>query len=404
MDSIITPYQNALIMGRNISNNILLAREIIDVVRKKKGRRDRFGVLKIDMSKAYDRVNWNFLKAVLTVMNFDSKWINWIMEGVSSVEYTLLINGKRITILFKIFNSISGQSINLAKFDVFCSPNMPKEEKICLVKTLQVNLVQHPNKYLGVRFKLRVLDHVCNKMDSISRAFWRGHEHDENMLHLLNWDRISRPKGRGTVGDLIDHNTRSWKVDLVRRLYPFSQALQILQIPISKTNFVLDKLLWRFSKNGEYQVKKAYELLTRDDSSHPRYFQANMGWWRTFWKIKVPLKISTFIWKLLHNCLPTFLNLHARGISSSKLCPLCNEEEESHTHLFLHYPFARACWHGSTLALHTSEFIILSMQQWLKHLLSRNIQNGSDSMNFCRMFLSFFGQSRLTGIGWFIKD
>ena len=73
MDSIITPYQNTFIKGRNIYDNILLAHEIIDVVRKKRGRRDRFGVLKIDMSKAYDRVNWNFLKAVLLAMNFDSK-------------------------------------------------------------------------------------------------------------------------------------------------------------------------------------------------------------------------------------------------------------------------------------------------------------------------------------------
>ena len=310
-------------------------------------------------------------------------------------------------------------------------------------------------------------------MDSIVRAFWWGHEHGEKKLHLLNWDRICQPKGRGglgfkkfkymnqamlnkqfwrichnpqsllartfkaryfptcsihdhrskphhswvwknimkqdnnvlregkwrvgdgfniplnhrywfphsnrnlahhhlptsSVGDLIDHTTRSWKVDLVRRWYPFSQALKILHIPISKTNFVKDKLLWRFSKNGEYQVRKAYELLTREDASHNPYFQANMGWWRVFWKIKVPLKISTFIWKLLHNCLPTFLHLNARGISSTKLCPLCNEEEESHTHLFLHCPFARACWHGSNLALHTSEFINLTVQQWLKYLL-----------------------------------
>ena len=93
MDSIITPYQNVFIKGRNISDNILLADEIIDVIGKKMGRRDSFGVLKIDMSKAYDRVNWNFLKAVLTVMNFDSKRIKWIIECVSLVEYTLLING-----------------------------------------------------------------------------------------------------------------------------------------------------------------------------------------------------------------------------------------------------------------------------------------------------------------------
>ena len=93
MDSIITPFQNAFIKGRNITDNILLAHEIIDVVRKKRRKRDSYGVLKIDMSKAYDRVNWNFLKAVLTVMRFDPKWVRWIMECVITVEYTLLING-----------------------------------------------------------------------------------------------------------------------------------------------------------------------------------------------------------------------------------------------------------------------------------------------------------------------
>ena len=44
--------------------------------------------------------------------------------------------------------------------------------------------------------------------------------------------------------------------------------------------------------------------------------------------------------------------------------------------------FARACWHGSYLALHTSELTNLTVQQWLKFLLSSDIQNGSDSMIF----------------------
>ena len=43
------------------------------------------------MSKAYDKVSWNFLKVVLTVMNFDTKWIKWIVECMSSIQYTLLI-------------------------------------------------------------------------------------------------------------------------------------------------------------------------------------------------------------------------------------------------------------------------------------------------------------------------
>ena len=44
MDNIITPYQNPFIKGSNISDNILLAHEIIDVVRKKRGRKDRLEI------------------------------------------------------------------------------------------------------------------------------------------------------------------------------------------------------------------------------------------------------------------------------------------------------------------------------------------------------------------------
>ena len=59
---------------------------------------------------------------------------------------------------------------------------------------------------------------------------------------------------------------------------------------------------------------------------------------------------------------------------------MCNELEESHTHLFLHWPFARACWHGSTLAVHTSDYTSISIQHWLKQLLSRHNLSDSDSM------------------------
>ena len=84
------------VRGRNITDNILLAHEIFDTLRKKKGRKKGYGALKIDMSKAYDRVNWNFLKVFLLSMNFGTTWINWIMECVTTVQYTLLVNGSPI--------------------------------------------------------------------------------------------------------------------------------------------------------------------------------------------------------------------------------------------------------------------------------------------------------------------
>lgn len=44
------------------------------------------------MSKAYDRVEWNFLEVLFQKMGFDQKWISWIMTCVCLVTYTVLVN------------------------------------------------------------------------------------------------------------------------------------------------------------------------------------------------------------------------------------------------------------------------------------------------------------------------
>ena len=49
---------------------------------------------------------------------------------------------------------LSRQKNNLDKFDLFCSPNMSREDQESLASQLQVNFVVNPSKYLGVNFKL----------------------------------------------------------------------------------------------------------------------------------------------------------------------------------------------------------------------------------------------------------
>ncbi|XP_048599212.1 uncharacterized protein LOC125579275 [Brassica napus] len=48
--------------------------------------------VKMDMSKAYDRVEWDFLAQVMTRLGFHSRWINWVMQCVTTVSYSFLIN------------------------------------------------------------------------------------------------------------------------------------------------------------------------------------------------------------------------------------------------------------------------------------------------------------------------
>ena len=49
--------------------------------------------LKIDMEKAYDRLEWNFLLSVLKCFGFPSIWIQWVMRCVTTPSFSILING-----------------------------------------------------------------------------------------------------------------------------------------------------------------------------------------------------------------------------------------------------------------------------------------------------------------------
>lgn len=49
--------------------------------------------VKTDISKAYDKVEWNFLQQAMTSLGFYMKWTNWIMACIQSVTYSVLING-----------------------------------------------------------------------------------------------------------------------------------------------------------------------------------------------------------------------------------------------------------------------------------------------------------------------
>jgi hypothetical protein len=90
---VISPNRSAFLLGSLITNNIIAAYETLHSMHTRMWSKTSFMGMKLDMSKAYDRVKWVFLEAVMGKMGFDERWIQLIMKCVKSIHYAMLVNG-----------------------------------------------------------------------------------------------------------------------------------------------------------------------------------------------------------------------------------------------------------------------------------------------------------------------
>ncbi|KAM1467772.1 hypothetical protein ACFX2I_032832 [Malus domestica] len=86
--------QNAFVMDRQIQDNIGIAHKLFHFLKLRKAKWKYELGIKLDMHKAYDRVEWDFLEAVLLKLGFCRGWTNLIMNCVCIVEFAVLLNGQ----------------------------------------------------------------------------------------------------------------------------------------------------------------------------------------------------------------------------------------------------------------------------------------------------------------------
>nr|GEV11220.1 hypothetical protein [Tanacetum cinerariifolium] len=93
LDKLVNISQSAFIPGRVIQDNLLITQELLKGYNYKNGASRC--ALKIDIAKAYDIVDWEFLKDTLVNFGFHERMVSWVMTCVSSAKFSIGINGDR---------------------------------------------------------------------------------------------------------------------------------------------------------------------------------------------------------------------------------------------------------------------------------------------------------------------
>ncbi|XP_019149856.1 PREDICTED: uncharacterized protein LOC109146658 [Ipomoea nil] len=99
LEEVISPAQSAFIKDRLLSDNIIMAGEIGHYLRRHRQGAVGWSALKLDMAKAYDRMEWSFLEGMFGALGFDPAWTELIMMCVSTINYNITVNDESVGVV-----------------------------------------------------------------------------------------------------------------------------------------------------------------------------------------------------------------------------------------------------------------------------------------------------------------
>uniref|UniRef100_A0A2N9IFC0 CCHC-type domain-containing protein n=1 Tax=Fagus sylvatica TaxID=28930 RepID=A0A2N9IFC0_FAGSY len=190
LDALISPLQTAFVPGRKGIDNMIIVQELVHSLSLKKGLAG-FVAIKIDLEKAYDRIEWQFIRDMLNLFKVPNFLSNVIMSCVSTSSISVLLNGGKLEsflpsraarngpafshlffaddlVLFakadrkncqsikevlETFCDLSGQKVNSCKSKAYFSPNVNPDQRRELCSVLGIDSTPNLGKYLGFPIK-----------------------------------------------------------------------------------------------------------------------------------------------------------------------------------------------------------------------------------------------------------
>ncbi|KAL5773398.1 hypothetical protein ACOSQ2_013322 [Xanthoceras sorbifolium] len=290
--------QSAFIPGRLISDNAIVGFECLYTLKRKVGRVKGFFALKLDMSKACDRVKWRFLELMMLRLGFSLVWVDRIMRCVRKrsnqivLRVSVVIGGLKIKHLFFLFFLV-----NFEKFSICVSKQVSHEKvvegRICTLTAMSSPIeprttMQTIRNYLSHQDYQMSLEGVSTRIcpgtartpsspecprstlsgstkyvglrqveKSISGSHWWIGNGSMGSIYKDRWlpcPSTFKPCSLPNIGDCASVNqlkspSGGWDVDLIKSVFFQVDVDSILSIPPCST-LTNDVLVWHFDLYG----------------------------------------------------------------------------------------------------------------------------------------------------------
>ncbi|KAK3195456.1 hypothetical protein Dsin_026766 [Dipteronia sinensis] len=287
LGDVISKTHRAFIPGRLITDNAIVGFECMHALKRKKKGKTGAMALKLDMSKAYNRVEWPFLAS-----DRDCRAIKLVLEC-----YTRAL----------------GQEVNFHKSAMCVSSKVSRYRADRMARIIGVQLVGCNERYLGLpSFAVlkncyfpdcSVMQANCGKSCSfLWRSFMWGMDllkagarwrmGNGESIFIYKDQRFPRPSTfKPITHSRLDQNAKPEDAQLILAL-PQSQSVS------------LDSFMWHYDKMGTYSVKSGYHLgLSLSSETSFSGLDSEESWWKFLWCIQILAKVFCVLRNLNYLCM-----------------------------------------------------------------------------------------------------
>ncbi|XP_074570567.1 uncharacterized protein LOC141827233 [Curcuma longa] len=307
MDFLLDPAQVAFIKGRSIGDNIYLTQELL-----RKYARKRISprcMIKVDLKKAFDMVDWDFLMSALVGFGFPQRYCNWIKECVTTVSYSISLNGG-------VYGFFSGQrGLRQDKIKALCRMFV-WNSKCPPISWKKICLPRQDGGY-GLR------DLLAWNEALLSKILWNIKSKTDSLW--IKWVHHHYIKGV----DFWAWESKASDSPLIKRLIEIRNKILRTSSDVGSANMRM--MDWFVGEDNG--VKNAYNFFM------PR--GTEVAWKAMVWRPEIMPKHRFALWMLAQGRLRTKDRME---YEPNKECVMCRQQTESNQHVFFECPVTCELW------------------------------------------------------------